>query len=211
MSSNKIFCIGLPRTGTTSLGAALKYAGYKHLSYNLNHHNLYKKNDITALMKIINKYESFDDKPWCHLYKDIYKNFPDSKFILTMRQDAETWYKSICNLHDILGPRKGVIPPYNRKHELINEYLSHNKDVTSFFKNKNNLLIMSFENGDGWKELCAFIEKPIPEIPFPHAHKTPSYLIGLPKSLKFIIRLPLIGQLIRKTRRFAKNIINSNR
>lgn len=211
MKKEKIICIGLQRTGTTSIGAALRYLGYNHLSYNKNHNNLRIQNDVPALMKIVAKYESFDDNPWCHLYKEIYEEYPDSKFILTKRKSAEIWYNSICNLHDILGPRKGVIPPYNRKDELVKEYTSHNNEVISFFNNKNNLIVMSFENGDGWKELCAFLGKPLPDIPFPHAHKTPSKLISLPKSLKFIIRLPLLGQVLRFIRRLAKTALNSDK
>jgi hypothetical protein len=29
-----------------------------------------------------------------------------------------------------------------------------------------------WENGDGWKELANFLEKPVPDQPFPHINKT---------------------------------------
>ena len=33
------------------------------------------------------------------------------------------------------------------------------------------LLNVCWETGSGWQELCAFLGKPVPEIPFPHENK----------------------------------------
>ena len=129
MGNEKVICIGLQRTATTSVGAALRYLGYNHLSYKKEHHELYKNHDIQTLLELADEYDSFDDNPWCHLYKEFDQKYSNAKFILTKRKDAETWYKSVCNLHDILGPRKGIIPPYKRKSEIIKEYNDHNFNV----------------------------------------------------------------------------------
>lgn len=211
MAKEKIICIGLPRTGTTSLGAALRYFGNNHLSFNKNYKELYKNKNISALMKIADKYDSFDDNPWCYLYKELDKKYPNSKYILTIRKDTETWFQSMCNLHDILGPRKDVPAPYNRKAEVIDEYITHNSEIQEYFQNTDKLLIMSFEDGDGWKQLCEFLNKPVPKIPFPHAHKTPSSLVKLPKPIKFIIRLSVIGPAIRYLRRISLRILKNKK
>ena len=39
-------------------------------------------------------------------------------------------------------------------------------------KNENNLLIMDITKGDGWSKLCNFLNKPIPNKPFPRAKNT---------------------------------------
>lgn len=210
MKKTKVICVGLPRTGTTSLGASIRYLGYNHLSYKEENQKLFKNDKISSLMKIIENYDSFDDTPWPFLYKQIDRLFPDSKFILSIRKTPEIWFKSICNLRDILGPSKDHSPPYDEKDKQINRYLRHNNDVQKYFENiPNKLLIVCWENGDGWKEICSFLDHSLPEIPFPHAHKTPSVLLNLPKPIKWIIRHPIFGPFIRKIRWSIKKVISS--
>jgi hypothetical protein len=43
--------------------------------------------------------------------------------------------------------------------------------VIDYFSNRDNFLIICFEKGHGWKELCRFLDKPIPSVPFPHVNK----------------------------------------
>ncbi|MYB38989.1 MAG: hypothetical protein F4Y26_16720 [Gammaproteobacteria bacterium] len=33
------------------------------------------------------------------------------------------------------------------------------------------LLVLDFERGDGWPELCAFLGEPVPDTPFPHVNR----------------------------------------
>ena len=72
MKKTKVICIGLPRTGTTSLGASLRYLGYNHLSFKKENQKLFKNGDISSLLKIAKNYESFDDTPWPFLYGQCY-------------------------------------------------------------------------------------------------------------------------------------------
>jgi len=210
MKKSKVICIGLQRTGTTSLGASLRYLGYNHLSFKEEHRQLFKNNDIPSLLNIIKNYDSCDDNPWPYLYKQIDELYPNSKFILTVRKTPDIWFKSICNLADILGPRKDSIPPYNNKDSLIKNYNRHNSEVVNYFNNNSDkLLTVCWEEGHGWKEICNFLNLPIPDRPFTHAHKTPTVLLNLPKPIKWIIRHKTIGPIIRKIRWNVKKILKN--
>lgn len=74
----KIFCIGLARTGTTSLHEILKSLGLK--SNHFAGEILYQDN-----WNIINKYDAFSDTPIPFIYKKLDSLHPGSKFILTTR------------------------------------------------------------------------------------------------------------------------------
>ncbi len=47
-------------------------------------------------------------------------------------------------------------------------YDSHSADVTEYFKNRpNDLLVMDITAGDGWDKLCPFLGVPVPQKSFP--------------------------------------------
>lgn len=77
----KIFGIGLPRTGTTSLSIALCTAGYK-TAHTVFAPHLYDIGD------------AFTDTPIYCDYKELDTRYPNSKFILTTR-DVDSWLISI--------------------------------------------------------------------------------------------------------------------
>ena len=90
MSLNKIFNIGLPKTGTTSLNQALNDLGFPSI------HN--PKSFRRQAMK--GQYH-FDSDDWRaltnfgeHFYPQLDKAYPGSKFILTVR-DEEAWLTSL--------------------------------------------------------------------------------------------------------------------
>ena len=69
---SKIFVIGFNKTGTTSINRLLQLENIKSI------------HSITPVLKIINKYDAFTDGT--HLnFKEYYKRYPDSVFILNTR------------------------------------------------------------------------------------------------------------------------------
>jgi hypothetical protein len=172
----KVFGIGMFKTGTTSLGRCFEILGYKTL------HGPWWPEDIMIkdpwykqplkwskhyqnIKNIIKQYDAFQDYPWMFLFKETDFWFPNSKFILTTRK-ADKVASSDINMWKRM--RKVSIPP---KKQFIERYNKHYSSVLDYFKKKNNLLIVNFEKGDGWKEICQFLEKPIPDQPFPHLNK----------------------------------------
>jgi len=177
----KIFGIGLNKTGTTSLGKVLDILGYNnHTSYNLKLIEDWKSNNFDEIIKVACNNNNFEDWPWPLLYRELYFKFPNSKFILTTRLNSEIWFKSLEKHAQITGPtpaRKliyGYYLPINNKAEHISFYNDHNREVHDFFsgKEKNRFLPVCWENGDSWEKICNFLNRPIPKnVPFPHLNK----------------------------------------
>ena len=172
----KIFCIGFHKTGTTSLGLALRMLGYKVRGpLGLNDPNI-DKNVHGLVYPLVERYDAFQDNPWPILYEDLDVKFPGSKFILTVR-DPESWYESQLRHFGFhrTWMRKwiyGVGCPAGNKEIYIQRYNSHNRDVVEYFKGREgDFLLLDLPNGDGWDKLCNFLCKVVPNVPFPHARK----------------------------------------
>jgi len=160
----KVFCIGYVKTGLTSLAKALSILGYRSVQF-LRTASEPKEGWVEF---IINRnYDAFTDYPlWM---KDVYsrldKVIPNSKFILSIR-DKQSWMNSYYNYY------KGGPFEAKNSEELQQKYQRYewlNKQAIDYFQDKpNQLLIINIFEGDGWNELCNFLNKPIPNKPFPH-------------------------------------------
>jgi|APSaa5957512622_1039677.scaffolds.fasta_scaffold135328_1 hypothetical protein len=170
----KYFCIGYPKTGTTTLAECFKILKYKEIKlydYFIKWFQSNKNiNDILNdkyFLKEIKENRMFADWPFHLIYKEIYKKFPNSKFILTIRKDKKTWEESLARYKKRKIKKtmlwKGLPP---------NQYEKHIREVKEHFKNSpNNLLIMCFEKGDEWEKLCTFLKEEVPNTKFPHKNK----------------------------------------
>ncbi len=88
----KIFGIGLSKTGTTSLAGALTMLGYKTRDY--IGVTRYIPHDLSCIPREeLDGYDAFTDTPIPSFYRELDAAFPDSKFILTVR-DAKGWLTS---------------------------------------------------------------------------------------------------------------------
>ena len=98
------------------------------------------KDDVKKLaMSAVDKYDAFVNLPWPLFYEHLANEYPDAKFILTIR-DTETWIKSVTK-HFAGRP---VAPfdlftyggPFaNNQDMYIQCYEQHNKDVQQYFAN----------------------------------------------------------------------------
>lgn len=177
---DKVFCIGLIKTGTTTLATSLRQLGYSHLAYNRNHVDLWtKKKDLPSLIKITENYDSFSDWPWSLIYEELDREFPNSKFILTRRVDEITWLESLKRHSMQLTPSKNVRKeifghayPFLHEQDHLDFYRNHLIKTRAYFSNKLDRFIeLCWEDGDGWEELCSFLNHKMPDIPFPHTNK----------------------------------------
>ena len=172
----KVIGIGFHKTGTTTLDMALRILGYKVLG---NRTDLAKKlldDDIEEAFELVEGYDAFQDNPWPLLYKEFDKRYKGCKFILTLREE-EKWIKSVVNHFGEKHTEMrrwiyGVGYPKGNESIYLDRYRLHNREVMEYFKNrKEDFIILSWEKGDGWDELCSFLNKPIPKKSFPHANK----------------------------------------
>jgi hypothetical protein len=176
----KVVGVGLNKTGTKTLSVCLTQWGFNHITWDLASFQQYQRGDYETLWKTMRAYDSFEDWPWPLMYKEIDAQFPGSKFILTIRKSPEVWFASLCKMAVRRGPLTrfeqyiyGYAIPHGHKDEHIQFYNAHNQAVEEYFKDRpEQFLKVCWENGDGWKELANFLEKPVPDRPFPHLNKS---------------------------------------
>ena len=164
----KVFVIGYNKTGTTSLGTALKMLGYDHSSFNhFVWRKLYKKGDIPSVIAYTSKFESFDDLPW--LKEDMIpildESFPNSKWIYLTREE-KAWKKSFKRWNSKMGRNVD-------ENEGWNGYLQHSNFVRHYFsKHHSNYLELSVSQPNAFKILSHFLGKEAPFSDFPHENKS---------------------------------------
>ena len=178
----KVFGVGLNKTGTTSLGRALRVLGYKHQGFSLALLKEYLEEGFTEnIRSVVDAHEAFEDFPWPLMWKELHQHYPDAKFILTKRSSAEVWFRSQCrhyekypNASQVNEPVFGSTDPSKDESSFLSYYDKFNDELISFFGEKipKKLLVVSWENGDGWQEVCDFLQVPVPKIIFPHANSS---------------------------------------
>jgi hypothetical protein len=180
----KIFGIGYPKTGTTTLGACFRELGFKHQSCDMELAVEVVQNRLANAFRIADRHDSFEDWPWFRIYRELDLRYPGSRFVLTVRQDTATYLTSLKKHQE----RQGLNRPGFRKPNWWDPifgswgsdyecraslYEQHNRQVQEYFRDRTgDLLVVCWERGDGWEKLCAFLEKPIPGKPFPHLNRS---------------------------------------
>jgi len=182
INTTKVFGIGWAKTGTTTLGKCFKILGYVHQGQRLDLVHHLETGNLEPILALARQCESFEDWPWIVLYKQLDLEFPGSKFILTQREAAR-WITSYQNmlkhqgeaneeLNRIRRTLYGLPFPFVSADGLMHRYEKHNAEVLDYFRDRpGTLLTVNWEKGDGWLALCNFLEKPVPDIPFPHENK----------------------------------------
>ncbi len=178
----KIFCIGLSKTGTTSLAAALDVLGY-NVRDNIGV-TRFAPGDLGCIdAHELESHDAFTDTPIPSYYRELDAKYPNAKFILTVR-DQEGWLKSCKKQfnqkhaemrHDAINDL--FIDMYGSawfdEEKFTSGYNRFVNGVKEHFKDRpDNLLILDLCSGDGWDKLCAFLDKPVPDSPFPITNVT---------------------------------------
>lgn len=184
----RIFGIGMQKTATTSLDCALKILGFDSA------HWLDGKWAVAILREMrakersetLERHYALCDLPIAILFKELDRAYPGSKFILTVRDEVD-WLVSTRDHwsyeHNTHRPDWDKWPAANIIHRatygqthfdasvMLARYRQHNAEVREYFKNRpDDLLVMDMSRGAGWKELCPFVEREIPDAPYPRAY-----------------------------------------
>lgn len=99
---DKIFGVGLNKTGTTSLLTALQEFGIlcgHQPDFELLFSD-WKVRRFDRIIALARHYEAFQDAPFSlpFTYQALDQAFPDARFVLTVRE-AEEWYESLVRFH----------------------------------------------------------------------------------------------------------------
>ena len=191
----KIFEIGVSKTCTTSLGRAYEILGFRHKGVSkIITKKFYKSEpyDYNILFEVIDRYGAFQDSPWHNCdYKILDKRYSGSKFILLERDD-KSWIRSMeywssPTLNEgwekwgSKFERNSIDKRWKTDRDnLIKEKLewkkSHYNERKKYFKDRpDDLLVMNICNGEGWEKLCSFLNKPVPDVPFPKKNIAENY------------------------------------
>jgi hypothetical protein len=174
-SRAKVFCVGFHKTGTTSMREALEALGYRVAGHFGADDPEIRSHALPQALEIAKRYSAFQDNPWPLLYRDLDRHFPGSRFVLTLR-DPQRWIESVVgHFGDETTPMREWIygPGAPRGHEelYLERFERHNREVREYFAARGgDLLEMDIGAGDGWEPLCAFLDRPLPGIPFPHTN-----------------------------------------
>lgn len=183
----KVFGIGLSKTGTTSLAAALDILGFQTAHF---------RNPITNAIIEGADFDLFDalnDGPVSAYFESLHAAYPNALFVCSTRP-LESWEASvrahrirtrgtdeprdldrIAALEGPDSPLTARLPIHDliwRHPDLASVHARWAARVEAFFADKpGKLLRFSVFEGHGWGELCGFLDLPLPEHEFPHANK----------------------------------------
>jgi len=176
--------VGLQKTGTKTIGDALRVLGHRVASWSGDSANFtlrwHEKAFTPEMAKTVAGHDAFEDWPWPLLFEKLDHLEPNARFVLTIRKDPETWLRSV-QAHIARHSRwvghyliYGSYDPVADADKFLGFYERHNRSVRAYFRDRpGKLLEMCFETGDGWPELCGFLGvSQTPTVPFPHANKT---------------------------------------
>lgn len=184
----KIFGIGLSRTGTRSLTAALHAIGFDTIHYPADSGTLEALTSGRFDFPILAEYDGITDITVAPYFAQLDRRYPGSKFILTVR-DKEPWLRS-ARYHwtgrSAFDPsddperrtymevrrllRAATYGCYEFDEERFSwVYDQHVRNVRSYFAGRAaDLLELDVCAGDGWEPLCEFLGREVPNQPFPH-------------------------------------------
>jgi len=178
----KVFGIGLGRTGTKSLVAALNLLGVRSIHYPSDDQTLRELRAAQYRLSVLDEYDGAADISVAPYYAELDWAYPGSKFILTVR-DKEKWLDSIeahfenVNNFDYEFARFVHTATYGcevfHRARFSHAYNCHARNVSWYFsKRPSDLLVLDICKGDGWDVLCPFLERnpPVPVPAFPHHH-----------------------------------------
>lgn len=191
-NKTKIFCIGQNKTGTTSINKIFQLLNIpvgNQRKAELLAIDVLKGNYDEFFNYVKNDGVAFQDVPFSKsdIYKILDKKFPDSKFILTIRDSPEIWYESLTKFHaKLFGngkvPKKsdlirakyvypGWIWKMNRltfktpekdiynKNILIKQYKDYHNEVIEYFKYQpKKLLVLNLKEKNAAEKISRFLK-----------------------------------------------------
>lgn len=201
--NQKVFGLGLSKTGTSSLGEALNALCVKTIHYPFDDETYEQLRGGNYQLSILKEYQGIVDIPVAPFYAQLDRIYPKSKFVLTVR-DKEKWLDS-CEQHwRLMTEWQNNFSQFKRFHEFISAcvfgtlsfnrerfayvYDLHVKNVCDYFKNRDDdFLVMDICGGEGWENLCSFLGMSVPNEPFPHANEWMHRLMQASEELSKIV------------------------
>ena len=207
----RVIGAGYGRNGTMSLKTALERLGFEKC-YHMFELDQEKDQDLAWLAlsrgeavdfdRLLEGYQATVDWPSCNFWREQMAWYPDAKVILSER-DPESWYASIMNTiyPASLQLRESDDPMMQRRAKMVFEviwdglfdgrmedrehvigvYLKHNQRVKDEVPAEK---LLVFDSKQGWGPLCAFLDVPVPDEPYPHTNTTGEFTAAMQERLR---------------------------
>ncbi len=201
----EVLGIGMGRTGTASLKVALEQLGYGPCHHMLElfsrpgdavRWQARARGEAVSWDELLGGFRSTVDWPSAYFWRDLVRDFPAAKVILTVRE-PEAWYDSISNTifkaldqplpqqddaargqrvmaKDIIVERDFSDRPHDKAHVLA-RYAAHNAEVQRTVPAER---LLTYDVGEGWGPLCRFLGQAVPDAPFPTANRRDDFHHG---------------------------------
>lgn len=188
-NGNKVFGIGLSRTGTTSLTDALNLLGVRTMHYPHDDQTFAELARGNYRLSVLSEYQGVTDTPVAPFYAQLDRAWPGSKFILTVR--AKTQWLQSAEAHWSLLKQHGKMAD-DQRFQAFADFISacvygtiyfsaerfsyvydvHVQNVRAYFADRpEDLLVLDITSGEGWGKLCAFLGLPVPDQDFPYVNR----------------------------------------
>ena len=198
--------VGLGRTGTLSLKLALEQllGGTCHHMLEVGVHpeeipvwHAAFLGDAPDWPTFLAPYSAIVDYPGAAVWRELTAAFPDAPVLLSTRSSAEVWWESADKTifeatrrgpRDEAGRARNDMgramfehrfsPEWGDRDASIAAYEAHNRAVRETIPSNR---LFEYQPGDGWGPLCAALNLPEPEAPFPKTNSTDEFrsLAGL--------------------------------
>lgn len=186
----KVFGIGLSRTGTKSLSYALHRIGIHIAHFPDDPVTFQELSTGNFKFSILKTLDGIADITVSSIYPQLDKYYPNSKFILTTR-NKQDWLNSVENhwamnpcFNDPLRQTQADLVhmamrqllcatvygsyEFNRDRAAYIYDLHHHNVRTYFVDRPHDLLVLDICAGESWQQLCHFLQKSPPSVPFPN-------------------------------------------
>lgn len=180
----KTFVIGAPKTGTSSVGAALEMMGCRVKGFDAVLQDYFHHGHDRPALDQVTMFDAFADGPFNtgEFYKRVDARFPGSRFILTLR-DEKSWLTShrahfAPDGSNVKVRERFRLLEYDEE-EWLQWYQRRNAEVRRYFSERRNLLleidVFRMGGDELWKALADHVpglRAPALGTPFPHVNKT---------------------------------------
>lgn len=201
--SLQVIGAGFGRTGTMSLKLALETLGFVkcyHMVEVFEHREhipvwaAAHDGEAVDWEALFDGYRASVDWPSCNLWREQLAAFPGAKVILSTR-NPERWYESVMNTiyPSTVAAAQSDDPDRQRfgrwateiiwnrvfggnmadRDHVLEIYDEHVRTVMAAAP-ADRLLV--FEAAQGWEPLCAFLDVPVPDAPYPRTNTTEEFL-----------------------------------
>jgi hypothetical protein len=186
MGLNKIFGIGLSKTGTTSLALALKRLGFSTIDFPHDPVTLAELERGEFRLSVLKSHQAATDTAVAIYYAQLDQIYTGSRFILTVRE-KESWLRSVeehFHFRDEWAERHEAFRRFSRfitpavygvrefqRERFSFVYDQHIHNVMNYFRERpDDLLVLNVCQGEGYDRLCPFLGVPMLSESFPRAN-----------------------------------------